>query len=130
MLLEKKCVFPIAAVPFYLTVSNWTQIMGFLSKLNKMINHDIIKLIKGAIAMIVNATEFKTRAGKYLELAETEDIVITRNGKEVAKLVPIKKQGTPNADYLYGLMADSNSKDTTPEEMKAERIKHKYEGND
>jgi prevent-host-death family protein len=80
--------------------------------------------------LIVNATEFKTRAGKYLELVEIEDVIITRNGKEVAKLVPIKKQGTPNADYLYGLMADSSNKDITVEQIKAERIKNKYESND
>ncbi len=63
--------------------------------------------------MIVNATEFKTRAGKYLGIVDKEEVIITRNGKEVAKLVPIKKEGTPNADFLYGLLADSDKKDVT-----------------
>lgn len=76
--------------------------------------------------MIVNATEFKTRAGKYLEIVDKEEIVITRNGKEVAKLVPIKKQGTPNADFLYGLLADSDNKDITKKQIRDERIKNKY----
>lgn len=76
--------------------------------------------------MIVNATEFKTRAGKYLEIVDKEEIVITRNGKEVAKLVPIRKQGTPNADFLYGLLADSKNKDITKEQIRDERIKEKY----
>lgn len=76
--------------------------------------------------MIVNATEFKTRAGKYLEIVDKEEIVITRNGKEVAKLVPIRKQGTPNADFLYGLLADYEKKDITAEQIRDERIKEKY----
>lgn len=80
--------------------------------------------------MIVNATEFKTRAGKYLEIVDKEEIVITRNGKEVAKLIPIKKQGAPNADFLYGLLADSENKDITVEQIRSERIKEKYGNND
>jgi prevent-host-death family protein len=76
--------------------------------------------------MIVNATEFKTRAGKYLEIVDKEDIVITRNGKEVAKLVPIKKQGSPNADFLYGLLAESKNKDMTKKQIRDERIQEKY----
>lgn len=76
--------------------------------------------------MIVNATEFKTRAGKYLEIVDKEEIIITRNGKEVAKLIPIRKQGTPNADFLYGLLADSEKKDITVDQIRDERIKEKY----
>lgn len=76
--------------------------------------------------MIVNATEFKTRAGKYLDMVDTEEIIITRNGKQVAKLIPIKKQGTPNADFLYGLIADSEQKDLTIGQIREERIKEKY----
>lgn len=77
--------------------------------------------------MIVNATEFRTRVGKYLKIVEKEEIIITRNGKEVAKLIPIKKQGSPNADYLYGLLADSQNKNVTAKEIRGERIKEKYE---
>lgn len=76
--------------------------------------------------MIVNATEFKTRAGKYLELVGKEDIVITRNGKEVAMLVPIRKEGTPNADFLYGLLSETENKDITTAQIRDERITKKY----
>lgn len=76
--------------------------------------------------MVVNATEFKTRVGKYLEIVDKEEIIITRNGKEMAKLIPIKKEGTPNADFLYGLLADSEKKDITPDQIRNERIKEKY----
>jgi prevent-host-death family protein len=79
----------------------------------------------GGVKMIVNATEFKTRAGKYLEIVDKEEVIITRNGKEVAKLIPIKNQGTPNADFLYGLLADKEKKDVTAEQIRDERIKEK-----
>ena len=36
--------------------------------------------------MSITATELKKHLGKYLLLAATEDIFITRNGKVVAKL--------------------------------------------
>ncbi|MDR1922599.1 MAG: type II toxin-antitoxin system Phd/YefM family antitoxin [Candidatus Adiutrix sp.] len=37
--------------------------------------------------MIVTSTEFKINLGKYLDLVDREEIIITRNGKRVAKLV-------------------------------------------
>ncbi len=37
--------------------------------------------------MIVNSTEVQNNFGKYLGLAEQEDIIITRNGNKVARLV-------------------------------------------
>ena len=41
--------------------------------------------------MSITATEFKTNLGKYLMLAATEDIFISKNGKIIAKLTnPIK----------------------------------------
>jgi len=37
--------------------------------------------------MIITATELKLNLGKYLEAANDEVIVITKNGKEIAKLI-------------------------------------------
>jgi prevent-host-death family protein len=37
--------------------------------------------------MIVTATELKTNLGKYLTLAAGEDVLITKNGRGIAKLV-------------------------------------------
>jgi len=42
--------------------------------------------------MIVTTTELQNSFGKYLKLTETEDIVITKNGKRVARLVPYFKE--------------------------------------
>ena len=44
--------------------------------------------------MVVTATEFKTNLGKYLALAASQDIYITKNGKSIAKL------SNPNVDKL------------------------------
>ena len=67
--------------------------------------------------MIITATELKMNLGKYLLLAETEDIFITKNGKVIAKL------SNPNADRVE--MAKSIlgiiPADITLEEAKAER---------
>jgi prevent-host-death family protein len=41
--------------------------------------------------MIVSSTELQNNFGKYLMLAAQEDIVITRNGLEIAKLTAIKE---------------------------------------
>jgi prevent-host-death family protein len=41
--------------------------------------------------MIVNSTDIKTNFGKYLELVQNEDVIITRNGKPVAKLLKYYK---------------------------------------
>ena len=38
--------------------------------------------------MLVSTTEIQNSFGKYLKLAHCEEIVITKNGKKVAKLVP------------------------------------------
>jgi prevent-host-death family protein len=37
--------------------------------------------------MEITATEFKTNLGKYLDSVEREDVIITKNGKPVARLV-------------------------------------------
>ena len=42
--------------------------------------------VKGGPTMSITATELKLNSGKYLQLAESEDIYITRNGKVIAKL--------------------------------------------
>jgi prevent-host-death family protein len=40
--------------------------------------------------MQVSVSELKANAGKYVELAAEQDIFITKNGKQVAKLVSTK----------------------------------------
>ncbi|WP_442598604.1 type II toxin-antitoxin system prevent-host-death family antitoxin [Neobacillus sp. D3-1R] len=41
--------------------------------------------------MIINSTELQNNFGKYLMLAAQEDIIITRNGTEIAKLIAVRE---------------------------------------
>ena len=68
--------------------------------------------------MSITATEFKKNLGKYLLLAETVDIFITRNGKVVAKLTNPNQDRVNRAESLFGIISD----DRTLEESKKERL--------
>lgn len=67
--------------------------------------------------MSITATELKLNLGRYLKLAEHEDILITRNGKVVAKL------SNPNADRIEMAKALLGviPADITLDEARAER---------
>ena len=64
------------------------------------------------------ATELKSNLGKYLLLAATEDIFITRNGKVVAKLSNPHQDRVDIAKSLFGILPA----DVTLEEAKEERL--------
>lgn len=68
--------------------------------------------------MLITATELKNNLGKYLLLAATEDIFITRNGKVVAKLSNPNQDRVEMAKSLFGIL----SNDITLEEAKRERL--------
>ncbi len=73
---------------------------------------------KGDDVMSITATELKINLGKYLMLAETEDIYITRNGKVVAKLTNPYQDRVDIAKSLFGILPN----DMTLEEAKEERL--------
>ncbi len=60
--------------------------------------------------MFINATEFKNNLGKYLLLAETTDIFITRNGKIVVKLINPNQDRVKMAESLFGILPDNRAK--------------------
>lgn len=67
--------------------------------------------------MSITATELKMNLGKYLLLAETEDIFITKNGKVIAKLSNPNADRVEMAKSLFGIIPA----DITLEEAKKER---------
>ncbi len=67
--------------------------------------------------MSITATELKSNLGKYLKLAENEDIFITRNGKVVAKLSNPNADRVEMAKSLLGVIPS----DITVEEAREER---------
>ena len=68
--------------------------------------------------MSITATELKLNLGKYLLLAETEDIYITKNGKVIAKLSNPNQDRVEIANSLFGILPD----DITLEEAREERL--------
>lgn len=70
--------------------------------------------------MSITATELKMNLGKYLLLAETEDIFITKNGKVIAKLSNPNADRVEMAKSLLGII----HADVTLEEAKAERAEN------
>ena len=68
--------------------------------------------------MSITATELKQNLGKFLVLAATEDIFITRNGKVVAKLSNPNQDRVDVAKSLFGVLPT----DMTLEESRDERL--------
>ena len=68
--------------------------------------------------MSITATELKQNLGKYLMLAATEDVFITRNGKIVAKLSNPYQDRVDVAKSLFGIIPS----DITVEEARDERL--------
>ena len=68
--------------------------------------------------MIVTSTEVQNNFGKYLELASGQEIVITKNGTAVARLIGIKIKEKSLASRLVGLV----SADVDEDAIKAERL--------
>jgi len=68
--------------------------------------------------MSITATELKLNLGKYLLLAETEDIFITKNGKVIAKLSNPYQDRVNVAKSLFGILPT----DITLEESRKERL--------
>ena len=75
--------------------------------------------------MLITATEFKTNMGKYLTLVNEEEIIITKNGKGIAKLSPLKEDKVKMVESLFGIIPN----DMTLEQAREERLK-KYERTD
>jgi len=77
--------------------------------------------------LIITATEFKNKVGKYLKAAQEEDVIISKNGKYIAKLTTVKEYEYPATENLVGVFektADYSIKDAREERLK------KYESTD
>ena len=70
------------------------------------------------VAVSITATELKMNLGKYLMLAEKEDVYITKNGKVIAKLTNPFQDRVDMAKSLFGILPS----DITLEEAREERL--------
>ena len=70
--------------------------------------------------MIVTATEFKSNLGKYLDMAATQDVYITKNGKSIARLTSPSSNKLAVLDGLVGIA--SRSGDADEDAVRKERL--------
>ena len=56
--------------------------------------------------MTITATEFKKNLGKYMQMAQTEDIFITKNGTIFIKLTNPNKDKIDILNSLVGIAED------------------------
>jgi prevent-host-death family protein len=75
--------------------------------------------------MIISATEFKSNLSKYLELANIEDIIITKNGKNIAKLTNLNEDKVAIAKSLFGILPQ----DVSLEDTRKERLLSRHDEN-
>jgi prevent-host-death family protein len=61
--------------------------------------------------MIVNSTELQNNFGKYLELAAQQEIVITKNGRTVARMLGADNAASFLSDRLVGLIREDVNED-------------------
>lgn len=68
--------------------------------------------------MSITATELKENLSRYLLLAATEDIYVSKNGKIICKLTNPFQEKVDTAKSLFGILPDT----MTLEEAKRERV--------
>lgn len=54
--------------------------------------------------MIITETEFEKNLDRYLDLAQDQDITITRNGREIARLTSPVVDRLETLDHLVGMI--------------------------
>ena len=64
----------------------------------------------------ISISELKTNAGKYIALADEQDVFITKNGKRVAKITSAKVDKVAAAKSLFGLLPSDVNLDKAREE--------------
>ncbi|GHV34039.1 hypothetical protein FACS1894187_03790 [Synergistales bacterium] len=68
--------------------------------------------------MIVSSTEVQNNFGKYLDLSSQQEVVITKNGQAVARLLGAGKTASFLSDHLVGIIPC----DVDEDDLKSERL--------
>lgn len=64
----------------------------------------------------ISVSELKTNAGKYVTMAQTQDIFITKNGKLIARLTTAKPDKVAAAKALFGILPNNVDLDEARED--------------
>ena len=77
----------------------------------------------------ISATDLKANLGKYLAIAEKEDVLITKNGRNVYRLSSEKPDRVKTMESLFGIVP-WNGEGIDTKAAKTERLAAKYESLD
>jgi len=73
------------------------------------------------------STEMQNNFGRYLQMVMNGgEVIVTRNGKEVGRLIPRKAAVSYLTDSLTGILSGNED----PDQARAERLTEKYESTD
>ncbi len=73
------------------------------------------------------STEMQNNFGRYLQMVMNGgEGIVTRNGKEVGRLIPRKAAVSYLTDSLTGILSGNED----PDQARAERLMEKYESTD
>ena len=64
----------------------------------------------------ISVSELQTNLGKYVTMAQDQDILITRNGKQIARLTAEKPDKVAAAKALFGILPSDANTDLASEE--------------
>lgn len=71
----------------------------------------------------ISVSDLKANTGKYVAMAQDDDIFITKNGKVVAKLVTAKVNKVESLHRLQSLFAGATITDEDVDAAREERLK-------
>ena len=79
------------------------------------------------VIAIATSTEMKNNFGRYLRIVMNGgEVIITRNGRKIGRFIPWEAAASYLTDSLTGILKESSD----PDQVKAERLKSKYESTD
>lgn len=79
------------------------------------------------LGTMATATEIQNNFGKYLALVQSgQEVIVTRNGKEVGRFIPKDRAVSYLTDSLLGILKG----DTDIDQARKERLREKYALND
>ena len=79
------------------------------------------------VGATATATEMQNNFGRYLTIvADGKEVIVTKNGKEVARLIPRNAAVSYLTDSLAGILKG----DVDLRQAKEERLREKYETSD
>ncbi|MCD7804961.1 MAG: type II toxin-antitoxin system Phd/YefM family antitoxin [Oscillospiraceae bacterium] len=71
----------------------------------------------------ISISDLKMNTGMYVNMAQEQDVIITRNGKAVAKLVTIKPNKKASWEHVRGLFGNMSLSDEDVAKAREERLR-------